>query len=254
MTARVGRVIPKFLGFLLLLAVWQTVVSLADLSPVLLPPPLSVAEAFQDQFAKGLLLGDLIQSLQRVVVGFLGASVVAVTLGILLARVGWLSTVAHPLLETLRPIPPIAWIPLAILWFGIGNGPSYFVVGIGAFFPAFVNTYAGVTSVDPRYLEAARCLGATRRQLVFEVVVPAALPYVLTGLRVGLGIAWMAVVAAELIAAKSGLGYMIQLNRSLLETANVLVGMIMIGVVGFLMSWGLRLLQKRLTPWQEDER
>jgi ABC-type nitrate/sulfonate/bicarbonate transport system permease component len=183
-------------------------------------------------------------------IGFLLAAAGGVALGVLLGSSRWLAALFHPLLEALRPIPPIAWIPLAILWLGIGDPPSYFIVAIGAFFPIFVNAYVGIQMVDRRYVQVARCLGASRRMIVLEVVLPAALPLLLTGLRIGLGTGWMAVIAAELVVAREGLGYMIQLNRSLLETPRVILGMATIGLLGTLMAAVLRWLQDRLTPWQ----
>ena len=247
---RLRRLLLGATGFLLLLGLWQLLASRAAANPVLLPPPGEVGRAALELARGGFLWGDVLASLRRVGVGFLLAATAGVGLGAALGVGRRLAALFHPLLEALRPIPPIAWIPLAILWFGIGDAPSYFIVAIGAFFPVFVSTYDGIRQVDPRFVQVARCLGASGRRVTLEVVLPAALPSILTGLRVGLGFGWMAVVAAELVAARSGLGYMIQVNRSLLETARVLVGMGLIGLLGYLMSAALGWLAAVLFPWQ----
>ena len=156
-----------------------------------------------------------------------------------------------PIVTFLRPIPPIAWIPIAILWFGIGDPPSYFITAIAAFFPIFINSYAGGHSVRPEHVHAARSLGARPRALFARIYLPSAMPMIATGLRIGLGQSWMAVVTAELIAAHSGLGYMIQANRLALETGLVLVGMCVIGLLGAGMSVLLEIFERRvLVPWK----
>ena len=190
-------------------------------------------------------------SVKRVLVGFLIASVLGVLFGLGFAASRRATAYLISLIELLRPIPPIAWIPLAILWFGIGDPPSYFIVTIGAFFPIFVNAFNGIRSVHPSHVLAAKCLGADRKLLLTNVLLPAALPSIMTGLRVGLGIAWTSVIAAELVGAQSGLGYMIQLNRILLHTDKIVVGMISIGVIGSLMNHGMLALERRWLVWQE---
>jgi ABC-type nitrate/sulfonate/bicarbonate transport system permease component len=134
----------------------------------------------------------------------------------------------------------------------VGDAASYFIVAIASFFPIFVSAHTAVTAVAPRFVDVARCLGASRRMITLEVILPAALPQILTGLRVGVGVAWMTVIAAELVAARSGLGYMIQLNRTLLNTPPVLLGMMLIGIVGLSMSWALEQLEARLTRWTRE--
>jgi NitT/TauT family transport system permease protein len=165
-----------------------------------------------------------------------------------------LSDLFRPIVEALRPIPPIAWTPIAILWFGVGNAPSYFLVFIGAIFPVFINTFSAVRNIDRAQINAALCLGAKPGILIRDVLIPASLPVIFPGLRIALGVGWMCVVAAELIAAQSGLGYMIQQNRVLLQTQNVVTGMATIGVVGFAMSAVMERLERRLIPWMERPR
>jgi len=174
------------------------------------------------------------------------------TLGVLLGWSRVLSELLRPIVESVRPIPPIAWTPIAILWFGVGNAPSYFLVFIGAVFPVFVNTFAAVRGIDRNQVNAALCLGASPWLLIRDVLIPASLPVIFPGLRIALGIGWMCVVTAELIAAQSGLGYMSQQNRVLLQTSNVVVGMMTIGVIGFAMSGVMGLVERRLAPWRQE--
>lgn len=236
-------------GFALLLAVWQAVSWLLG-NPVLLPGPFAVAAALGALLADGRLWGDVGASLYRVLFGFLAASLLAVPLALALAVSGALRGLLLPVVTFLRPIPPIAWIPLAILWFGLGDRPSCFITAIAAFFPVFINTYSGAIAVEGDHLNAARCLGAGRWAVVLRVFLPSALPAIWTGLRIGLGQSWMAVVTAELIAAQSGLGYLIQLSRINLDTDVVIVGMCVIGAIGALMTSALSWAERWVLPWR----
>lgn len=237
-------------GFGLLLFVWTLIARGLD-NAVLLPAPVSVLHGFYELLHNGTLIGDILASLQRVFVGFLIASVIAVPLAMLLSRFAVPRRVILPVVNLIRPIPPIAWIPIAILWFGIGNKPSYFITAIAAFFPVFLNSFFGGMSVEDQHINAAKCLGANKGALVLRVVFPSALPMIWNGLKIGLGQAWMAVVTAELIAAQSGLGYMIQVSRLNLETSHVLVGMVTIGILGSLMTVMLGWLERYVLPWKQ---
>lgn len=171
-------------------------------------------------------------------------------MGLLLGLYRPLDAFCDGLLSVLRPIPPFAWIPLAILWFGIGDGSTQFVVLYAAFWPILLNTIAGVRDIDRSLLKAASSIGSRGLSLFVHVIVPGSLPLVMTGLRIGLGIAWMAIVAAELVAAQTGLGFMIMFYRSLFITENVIVGMLVIGVLGYLMDRLMRAIENRLMPWR----
>jgi len=239
------------ISMMLFLLVW-TVASLLFKSSTLLPSPWAVLEGFFSLVRDGSLLGDIQASLQRVLVGFLIASMIGAPLGIFLAYFYIPRQILLPIITLLRPIPPIAWIPLAILWFGIGNSSSYFITAIAAFFPVFINSFAGGRAVDRHHIYAAKCLGAKQAALFTKVLLPSALPLVWAGLRIGLGQSWMAVVTSELIAAQSGLGYMIQANRLNLETSYVLVGMVVIGILGSFMNAALGYIEKYLIPWKSE--
>jgi len=238
-------------GFVVFFAAWQLLASAGWINPVLLPSPLQLVNAAYDLLMQGILLRHTLASLGRVLAGFLLATLVGITLGVVLGWSRTLSEILRPLVESVRPIPPIAWTPIAILWFGVGDAPSYFLVFIGAVFPVFVNTFSAVRNIDRAQINAALCLGAKPGLLIRDVLIPASLPVIFPGLRIALGVGWMCVVAAELIAAQSGLGYMIQQNRVLLQTQNVVTGMITIGVIGFAMSALMESIEKRLLPWTE---
>lgn len=241
-------------GFAIFIGSWQLLSSIGWINPVLLPSPVSLAYAARELIAEGTLFTHTVASLGRVLTGFLLASFCGVTLGVLLGWSQTLSDLVRPIVESLRPIPPIAWTPIAILWFGVGNAPSYFLVFIGAVFPVFVNTFAAVRNIDRTQINAALCLGAGPGLLIRDVLIPASLPIIFPGLRIALGVGWMCVVTAELIAAQSGLGYMIQQNRVLLQTQNVVTGMATIGLVGFAMGSLMGRVERRLIPWTERPR
>lgn len=237
-------------GVAVLLGAWQIAVSSGLVNVYLLPSPAMVGESFLETLRSGELLRDAYSSLKRVGVGFLLASIVGITLGVML---GWWRTAGEfvrPAIETIRPIPPIAWTPLAILWFGIGDAPGYFLVFMGAVFPVFINTFAAVRNLDRNLINAALCLGSSQRLLITNVIIPGALPVIFPGLRIALGVGWMCVVAAELIASQSGLGYAIQNNRQMMNTPGIFVGMAVIGGLGFLLNWSMGEIERRVMRWK----
>ena len=238
------------LGIVVFLGIWQAASSAGLTNTFLLPSPVMLVAAFWDELKSGALVKDAFASLQRVLIGFLLASFVGIILGVVLGWSRILADFVKPLVESLRPIPPIAWTPIAILWFGIGDAPGYFLVFIGAVFPVFINTFAAVHNIDRNQINAALCLGASPRLIATDVLFPAALPVIFPGLRIALGVGWMCVVAAELIAAQSGLGYAIQNSRVLMQTENLVVGMITIGMLGFAMNAIMSWIERRLMPWK----
>jgi NitT/TauT family transport system permease protein/sulfonate transport system permease protein len=251
---RITAVARGLMGIGALLVLWQLLASANIINAVLLPAPLTLLSAAADALEDGTLVRHTGASIERVLVGVLCAAVVGLVMGVLLGWSERLSDYLKPIVEALRPIPPIAWTPLAILWFGIGNAPSYFLVFIGAVFPVFVATYSAVRNIERTQINAALCLGATPTMLIRDILIPGALPVIFPGLRIALGVGWMCVVAAELIAAQSGLGYMIQQSRVLLQTQNVVTGMIAIGVIGLAMNGIMTMIERRLIPWQESSK
>ena len=238
---------------LAIVGVWQFLSSTGLVNNLLLPSPGAVLSALVAGTLDGSVLRNTLASLNRVVIGFGAAAFVGELFGLFPGRNKLAKQFLGPVTEVVRPIPPIAWIPLAILWFGIGSGSAYFIVFLAAFFPIFTNAQVAANVIEPIHINAARCLGASRRMIVMNVIVPSALPVVLGGIRTGLGISWMAVVAAELVAAQSGLGYWIALSRLQLQSENVVGGMVAIGIVGVLMTTIMGRVERWLTPWRRGK-
>ncbi|SDT23028.1 ABC transporter permease [Bradyrhizobium canariense] len=232
--------------------IWELGVRLHWIDGNILPAPSATIRALIDLAEAGYLWRDVEASVLRVTIGFGLAAVAAISLGLALGI--WRSAAAYilPIIELLRPISVLAWIPLAILWFGLGDHSAWFIIFLGSFFPIFTNTYLGARSVALIHLQVAQCFGAGRWLFLRRVMFPSALPYIIAGLRVGLGVGWTCVIAAELIAATSGLGYMIQLARTMIETEKVMAGMIVIGVIGFVMNSGMHWLERRFIRWAPD--
>jgi ABC-type nitrate/sulfonate/bicarbonate transport system permease component len=216
---------------------------------VLMPPPSLVFVAGWEAIRSGVLLTNAIASTERVLIAWGAVCAVAIPLGVSMGWWGRFNRYINPIVELLRPIPPLAWIPISILWFGIGLQQNIFIIMIGCFFPVLLNTIHGVRGVDPVLIRAAQNFCANEFTILRRVVLPAALPNIFTGARIGLGVAWMVLVAAELVAATSGLGFMIEDARNFLRTDVIFVGMIAIGCMGILMEGALRLLQSRLLVW-----
>jgi ABC-type nitrate/sulfonate/bicarbonate transport system permease component len=245
--------LPNFITLFVVLIAWQfaSKVWLPRIDPqmaVLMPAPSTIAVTAAGMIVSGELFHHLMASLKREAVAFLFAAT-AIPLGIMM---GWWRVVynqVNPIMEILRPIPPLAWIPLSILWFGIGDEQNEFIIFLGIFFPILVNTIVGVKNIDPILVRAARSLGASERRLLARIVFIGALPQIITGVRIGLGVGWMALVAAELVGANSGLGFVINDARSMLRTDIIIVGMLAIGLIGLLIDTAILMLGRRLLPW-----
>ncbi|MCE5213352.1 MAG: ABC transporter permease [Methanobacterium sp.] len=218
---------------LIILIIWAILTTYTGIIPsYLIPSPSAVWVAFENLLLNGSLITDTLSTLTRVLLGFIIAALVAIPLGILL---GWsknANDLSKYIIGVLRPIPPIAWIPFAILWFGVGLGSAIFIIFLGSVFPILINTADGVKRTDKIYTESAYTLGASEFQTLKKVVVPAALPNIITGLKVGIGIGLMCTVAAEMIGSSNGLGYLILTATSMLDSASAIVGMLAIGVIG----------------------
>jgi NitT/TauT family transport system permease protein/sulfonate transport system permease protein len=242
----------KSISYIVIIFLWQLACEFGLVNTTLLPSPFSVFLTLVQLFVTGSILEDIFASLWRVSIGFILAALLGIVVGFATSMSKQVETYVSPIIEVLRPIPPIAFVPISILWFGIGNGSAYFLVCFGAFFPIFTNTFLGVNSINPIHKDAALCLGAKQNLLVFDVILPAAMPYITTGLKTGLGVAWFCVIVAELVGAQSGLGYMIQLNRLTLQSEKVIAGMIIIGVIGYFMNQFMTALEKKMIPWNRQ--
>ena len=249
-----------------LVAVWEGLSRTGHINPQLLPAPsqimvkwwetLKPAEPFDPAKASflrwlvsGELISDSVASLYRVLVGFLIGAGLALPLGLMMGANRTAYTLLNPLMQILRPIPPIAFIPLSILWFGLGNPPSFFLISLGAFFPVLVNTITGVRNVDSIYLRAGRNLGARGSTLFLRIILPAAAPYILTGMRIGIGVAFIVVIVAEMIAVNNGLGYRILEAREFFWSDKIIVGMFTIGLLGLGLDTGMEKLNSHLLRW-----
>jgi len=237
------RALDVVLALAVLLGAWQLAASVA--ASAVLPPPAAVLRWIGAALVSGDLVAHVASSLLRVLHGLAVAALFAIPLAFLLAPAFRAGSALVTVLELLRPIPPIAWIPLAVLWFGVGDGAAVFIVAIAAFFPMFTATYAGLRAIPPIYLRVARNFGAAPLVLATEVLLPAIRAPLLAGLRIAVGVGWASVIAAEMIAARSGLGYAIQLDRIMLDFEGILGGMIAIGVIGFGSNTALARLASR---------
>ena len=231
---------------------WQMVIAIFRPHVSLLPPPLLAAHELWALLATGELLVHTGTSLARVFSAWVITAAIAIPLGL---AMGWSRRIEHvvdPFVEIFRPISPLAWIPLAILWFGIGEAGKVFVVCIATLFPTLLSTIAGVKRIDPVLVHAGQVLGCTDRLSLFrKVILPAALPSIVVGLRISFGTGWAAIIAAELVAARSGLGYLIANGMEILRADKVLVGMAMIGILGVCFDALFRFLNRRFS-WGEE--
>jgi NitT/TauT family transport system permease protein len=247
---KLARAWPSLAVIGLLLAAWWVGVEVTD--SVIFPTPGEVVTGTVELHQDGTLWMHIGSSLYRVAAGFLLAVAVAVPLGLWMGWVRGAYLTLNPLFQILRPISPIAWIPIAILWFGVGNASPIFLIFISSVFPMIVQTIVGVQTIERRYLRAAENFGVSSYTLFRQVVIPAVLPQILVGMRVGLGVAWLVVVAAEMIALRSGLGYLIMDSRNAGNRYDlVIAGMIIIGLIGLLLDGVMRLLEgHKLVRWR----
>jgi NitT/TauT family transport system permease protein len=236
------RVLPSIAVIALIIGVWWVIV--VATASVVFPTPWQVVTGIVELVRDGTLFEHIGASLFRVGVGFGLAVIVGVPLGLWMGWVKGAYVTLNPLFQMLRPISPIAWIPIAILWFGVGNVSPIFLIFISSVFPMVVQTTTGVHTIEKRYLRAAANFGVSRATLFRQVVIPAVLPQIIVGMRIGLGVAWLVVVAAEMIALRSGLGYLIIDSRNAGNRYDlVIAGMIIIGLIGLLLDGLMRLLE-----------
>lgn len=238
------------LGMAAFFAVWTLIALSGLVLPQFLPTPLEVAEQFLDllhrPFAGYTLEQHLLSSLGRFSMGFAAAVAIGIPLGLLMGWFRTLDAIVSPLFDALRFVAPIAWVPFAALWFGTGIGGPVLIIFSGAFPPCVINAYRGAKYVEPRFIEAARMLGASNLRIVTEILLPASVPSIVAGLRVSAGLGWQSLIGAELIVASSGIGYLMVKGQSNISTSIVMSGMIAIGVVGAVIDVLLRAFQARI--------
>ena len=240
---RTGAVLGVF-------GVWALLTHLELVSPLFLPAPERVLSRGVAMWQEGTLQVHVLASLSRVVKGFVLGSAVGIGLGALVAEFATVRRMVRPIVELLRPLPGLAWVPLAIVWFGISEGGKIFVIFYGTFYPAFTNTVDGIARVNPRVINCARTLGAGRFRVFRAVLLPAAMPTILTGLSVGMAFAFSFLVAAELVAATSGIGWMIGNGRRFFRTDEIVLGMVLIAALGYVFIAGIVRLRRWALRWQ----
>jgi NitT/TauT family transport system permease protein len=239
---RLKQALPSLAVIAVLIALWSATVRATH--SVIFPTPWAVVTGAWELLKDGTLARHIGASLMRVGVGFGLAVCVAVPLGLWMGWVSGAYRTLNPLFQMLRPISPIAWIPIAILWFGVGDAAPIYLIFISSVFPMVVQTTVGVHTIEKRYLRDAENFGVSRHTLFKRVVIPAVLPQIVVGMRIGLGVAWLVVVAAEMIALHSGLGYMIMDSRNAGNRYDLVVaGMIIIGLIGLSLDGIMRLLE-----------
>jgi taurine transport system permease protein len=239
---------------LVLLAVWQLVTAGGYISPIFLPSPSQVMRQARRYVMDGSLFWHVLSSGRRVLGGFLLAAVVAVPLGIALGTSRTAKALFDPILSIIRPLPSLSWIPLTILWFGIDEGQKYAIVFMGTFASALLYVMESTRRVDPLLIKAAQNLGATRLDVLREVILPGSLPGIISGLKVCLALAWTCVLSAEMVAASNGLGALIWFAKDWNNMALVMVGMVSISVTVLVIDSAFRLIEDRILPWERHHR
>ena len=240
----------KILPFILpvaIIIVWYIITDgLHLVKPFILPSPVGVLNSAINILQSGKLFKNTVDTLFKVFSGLILASVVAIPLGIIMGWYQTLEDLASFIISVLRPIPPVAWIPFSILWFGYGTVPAIFIIFMGCVFPILVYTLDGVKRTDKVLIESAQTLGETDGHILKRVILPSTVPYIVSGLKVGVGIALMCTISAEMIGSSSGLGYMILTASNLFDTGTTVVGMLVIGLIGLAFDYVFGRIQKRI--------
>jgi NitT/TauT family transport system permease protein len=244
--------VARVLGVVGLLALWELLTQTGWVPALFLPSPLGVLAAGLDMARSGELLGHLSTSLGRILLGFGLGALGGVAVGLAVGVSSLAEAIGTPLIAATFPIPKIALLPLLILWLGIGEASKVAVIMLGVFFPMAINTYAGVRHADPLLLRAAVSFGAGRWSLVRKVMLPSALPMIFAGLKLGAGTSLLLLVAAEMIAASSGIGFLILNAQNLMETTTLMVGIVLLSLLGLASHWLLTRLERRALPWKAD--
>jgi len=233
------------------ICVWW-VISLWIDNRMLIPSPFAAGVALWNMFLHQSFLWDILISLRRLALGYILAALIGIPLGFILGMSGRIESVVNPVVEVLRPISPIAWIPIAMYLFGVGDGLALYVIFYGASFQFLLNTIAGVKSVDKKLIEASLTMGAGRWMIIRNVILPGTLPLIIVAARLAMASAWMSIIAAELVGAPDGLGFKIEWAHSMFLSESIVAGMATIGLLGYLSDAILRLIGNRVLPWRRS--
>lgn len=250
MLKKIGYAAEYLMLCAVILIFWIITDMNGKLNPVVMPSPERVWDTLIILVQKGTLGENILISLSRVLKGYLLSAVLGITLGIFIGLSKNLDRLTRLIIQIIKPIPPIAWIPLVILWFGIGESGKVFLIFLGGFFTILVNVVDGIRHTDDKLIEVSRSMETPFLKHIMLVVIPGAAPNIFTGLRTGLSSCWMCVVAAELVSSTTGLGYLIMNARQFGQTDKVLIGMLTIGIVGKIMDSSLNLLEKAVIRWK----
>lgn len=233
----------------LFLILWEGVVQLKMLDPLFLASPILVVQAGIKMFSTGEIYTALALSVQEFAYGFFIGAFIGILLGLAMARIKWINDVISPFMDALYSTPMVIFLPLLVFWFGIGMGTKVLMITLGSFFPVLINTYAGARNVEPRLIEAARSFGATQRDLFFKVILLSAIPFIVTGLRLGVGRAIISMLVAEFFIATGGLGYILAIAGTSYQTPKVFVVAAIVALTGVGSTTILLWYQKRIAPW-----
>lgn len=248
-TVLLGLIIP-----VLVVLFWWYATNYGTTPESILPKISTVGKSIKQMWIAGSLQEDLAISLKRVVAGYVISALLGIILGTVMGMSETIRKIFQPTVTTIRQIPIMAWIPLLILWCGIGEASKIVIIVIASFFPIMVNTLSGISGTPLEYVEVAKLYKISKWKTFIRVYLPHALPHIQTGLKLGLGVSWMAVVAAELIASTSGIGYRMSYARTLMQSDVVIICMVVIGIIGILMDKLLTIIFTTLTPWERKRR
>lgn len=253
--SRKKQILGAALSIMLFILFWEFGTRSGTTLGKLMPGPLEVMERFFCSFVEPIgrysILGHVLFSLSRVLVGYSIAAVCGITLGILMGRYKIIEAIFKPLYEIIRPLPPIAWIPLAILWFGLGEKTKWFLIFLSTFNTITLNVYSGAKSVDPVLLGASKMLGASPFRTLTTIVLPYSVPFIFAGLHTAISVSWATVVAAEMVRSTEGVGWIIVNAMEINNTVQVLTGIVAIGIIGYLLAIAMRKLEEVLCKWNK---
>jgi len=237
-------------GIVLILLIWESVCRLGWVSPLYLPAPTAILLAAWDMIVQGELHANILASLYRIILGYIIGGMVGILVGLLLGFSKWADSIGTPIVYSIYPIPKIALLPLIILWLGIGELPKVAIIALGVFFPVVINTFSGVKNVDPMLIKAAVTFGSNRLNIIRKVLLPGSLPMIFAGLKLAAGTSLLLLVAAEMIAAKEGIGAMVLHYGNLMITTKLMVGVVVLSLLGLLFNRLLQWAESKLLPWK----
>lgn len=247
--ARMWEMVARWSSLPLLVLIWEIVVRNGMVNPILFPPPTVVAAAFLDYASSGMLMTDLGWSVSRVVIGYLAGAILAILIGLLTGGNRFAAAFFSPVFQMLRPIPPIAFVPIVIVWFGLSELGKWFLVFWGVFFTVWLSVHLGVQRVNDTLIRAARCLGASKRMMLFEVMLPGALPYIFMGLRTAISVSFYTLVAAELAGAFAGIAYRLEVTQQNMQIGHMIAGLIVLGLISTVADKLFGMFSNKVIHW-----